>query len=407
MENLFAVGLRVRIALGLAVVMTLFIVLTEVTIAKVMHVAVTRHVDGDSAEEIEARQGDSQQPRSVKEHLASARRLVRFYLIFGSVVSVLLGALVVTRVVVRPIEEVTRAVERVAAGDLDARVPLSGSAEMIRLARAFNAMTGRIARQQGELSEKLEQIAASRRELEAAQDRLIRAAKLASVGTLAAGVAHEIGNPLTGVLGLLEALDSEQDPQKARTYRELIKKELRRIDRTISDLLTYARPRSAGQAIRDQNADVDKVCASAMALVRAQKLFDDVVVEFESTGSRCVAMPPDDLTQLLINLLLNAAGAMKGHGRIRMRARDVDFRFGGGLSLEPAVCLSVEDDGPGIPEEYRDAVFDPFFTTKQPGEGTGLGLAICQSLCERSGAEIDLDFSTAAGTRFVIWMRRA
>ncbi len=407
MDNLVAIGLRVRIAVGLAAVMALFIVLTEVTIAKVMHVAVMRHSECGSTGYAQDAQGPSRQNQEVASHLESARRLVRFYLIFGAVVSVLLGALIVTRLVVRPVERVTGAVERVARGDLHARVPLAGSAELIRLARAFNAMTDQLARQRRELSERLAQLAASRQELEAAQDRLIRAAKLASIGTLAAGVAHEIGNPLTGVLGLFEALETEGNPGKVRAYRELIKKELRRIDRTIADLLTYARPRSGLDGARAAAADLEKVCAAAATLVRAQKLFGDIELEVGGELGVCVAMRPDDLTQLLINLLLNAAQAMEGRGRIRIAAQRQSFKFRDGTGPKNALRLAVEDDGPGIPEEHRETIFDPFFTTKQPGEGTGLGLAICQSLCERAGAEISLDCWEPGRTRFVIMLRRA
>jgi two-component system NtrC family sensor kinase len=116
-----------------------------------------------------------------------------------------------------------------------------------------------------------------------------------------------------------------------------------------------------------------------------------------------VAMSRDDLTQLLVNLLLNAAQAMGGKGAIAIGAETIDgWRPTMGVVERRAFRLSVADDGPGVPAQFADRIFDPFFTTKTEGRGAGLGLAICQSICDRVGAEITLDRERDRGARFIV-----
>jgi signal transduction histidine kinase len=296
-------------------------------------------------------------------------------------------------------------VERVAQGSLDTEVPLGGARELIDLGRSFNRMTATLREQQDELKVRLVQLERSSQELKAVQDKLIRAAKLASVGTLAAGVAHEIGNPLAGLLGLIDALEGEQDQEQVRHYKELMRRDIERIDRTIADLLHFARLPRSGDT-EPASADLISVLKHVRSLLGAQKLFDRV--EFETTLSQKpwrVAIVQDDLTQLLVNLLLNAAQAMKGQGVIQVGAEKVcNWRPQLGVVMRDAVQITVTDNGPGVPQENQKQIFDPFFTTstRGAGQGTGLGLAICQSIVERAGGEILLDPDYSEGARFVL-----
>jgi signal transduction histidine kinase len=272
----------------------------------------------------------------------------------------------------------------------------------VELAVSFNRMTRTLRDQRAELKAQLEAIEKSAADLRGAQDQLIRAAKLASVGTLAAGVAHEIGNPLAGVLGLLDALDGEADSEAAARYRELIRKEVRRIDRIIADLLAYARP-ARGESGDRGTCRVTDAIDHVRALLGAQKLFDGVALSANVDAAASVAMSRDGLTQLLVNLLLNAAQAMGGKGAIAIGAETVDgWRPTLGVVARRALRLSIADDGPGVPAQIADRIFDPFFTTKADSRGAGLGLAICQSICDRVGAEIALDRACARGARFVV-----
>lgn len=372
----FSLGLRARITIALALVLGAFILVTEVSISRVMELSL----------------GAAVAHPGVHESLLRGRRLVLFYLSLGAATTLAVGSLLLWRLVVQPLQRITRAVESVAAGDLKVRAPSQGAKELLELGGAFNHMAQTLLSQRQEIEQRIDQLERSRADLATAQDRLIRAARLASVGTLAAGVAHEIGNPLAGLLGLLDALDLEKDEKTAKRYRELMGHELRRIDSTIAGLLAYARP--APQLDEDRpSCLVEEVLDHVLTLLGAQRVFSEVQVKIRSDRSEHkVLVPRDDLTQLLVNLLLNAAQAMDGRGNIQVDLEDA----------QEVVRLAVQDSGPGVAMEHADQIFDPFFTTKPLGKGSGLGLAICHGICERFGGDISLDKQLHEGARFVI-----
>jgi len=400
MSRASSFGLRAKILLALAVVLALFIALTDAVVLGLGRVSLSRSASTVAVDDGGA--AVSADKPDVEAELGRLRRLVLFYMITGAALALALSYFAVSQLVVRPLIRVTRAVEQVAEGRLETEAPITGSGELVELAVSFNRMTRTLRDQRAELKAQLAAIEKSAADLRGAQDQLIRAAKLASVGTLAAGVAHEIGNPLAGVLGLLDALDGEGDAAAAARYRELIRKEVRRIDRIIADLLAYARPALGGPGDRETCRIADAL-DHVRALLGAQKLFDGVTLSANVDVEAMVAMSRDDLTQLLVNLLLNAAQAMGGKGAIAIGAQTVDgWRPLMGVVARRALELSVVDDGPGVPPEIADRIFDPFFTTKPEGRGAGLGLAICQSICDRVGAEIALDRSITRGARFIV-----
>jgi signal transduction histidine kinase len=394
-----SLGLRARIAISLAVVMTLFIVLTEVTISRLVRVSLER---SSADEPVAGEAGGGGAAAELEVELAHLRRLVLFYMITGAALAIVLGAMAITRTVVRPLDRITRAVERVAQGDLGAEVPVGGSGELVALGVNFNRMTRTLRGQRDELRERLADIERSSANLKAAQDSLIRAAKLASVGTLAAGVAHEIGNPIAGVLGLLDALEAEEDEAKRAGYRALVRREVERIDRIIAGLLAYARPARREEA-REARCDPAEAMEHVRSLVRAQKTFDRVELVADLGPGLAPAISRDDLTQILVNLLLNAGQAMGGEGKVTVSIEAVEgWRPQLAVVSRPAISISVTDDGPGVPAEIADRIFDPFFTARESGAGSGLGLSICQSICERWGGELSLDRGHEGGARFVV-----
>jgi two-component system NtrC family sensor kinase len=388
-------GLNIRVVISLAVILGLFILVTQVSISELTRATVFKHLAAakDTAD-IEAISAD------MERAFVNLRHLVLFYLVIGASVALALGALVIRRQVSNPIIRINRALERVAAGRLDTSIPIEGARELADLGVAFNRMTATLSHQKQSLEEKLREIEASSRELETAQDRLIRAAKLASVGTLAAGVAHEIGNPLAGVLGLLEAFETDA-PEAPKRYLALMRREIERIDRIIRDLLAFARaPRPSDD--EPSASALPVVLAHLGALLRAQPLFDRVeIAEHLSEDLPPLAVPSGDLTQLLLNLFLNAAQAMEGEGRIQLDTVPVErWRPRAGAAPVRALRIRVSDIGPGVDASAVDKIFDPFFSGRKAG--TGLGLAICQSICDRAGGDISLDPSSERGTRFII-----
>ena len=312
------------------------------------------------------------------------------------------GRYLVTRLVTEPMDGLVDATQAVAAGEMARRAPPGATREFDRLAASVNLMTERLLDAQG---------------------ALVRAEKLASVGWLAAGVAHEIGNPLASIGNYLELLGRRGAAPDLVTA---IEREASRIDTIVRSLLDYARPRDA----RREPLDLGDVAQRATELLRSQGLFRQVTVEM----ARPEPLPrmlgdPAALEQVFVNLLLNAIDAAGDGGRIvvaasatrlgdgeaERRSSDADgARVEGrvarrsGRHLEsaadgaPAVQVVVGDSGPGVPAELAERVFDPFFTTKAPGKGTGLGLAIVQRIVHDHGGRVDVARAREGGAAFTV-----
>ncbi|HUH05990.1 MAG TPA: ATP-binding protein [Kofleriaceae bacterium] len=319
------------------------------------------------------------------------------------VVLVAFVAYTVERVVLRPLREAMGTAEAIAAGDLQRRLPPGESLEIDNLATAVNRMTDRL----------LEERA-----------HLVRAEKLASVGRLAAGVAHEIGNPLGAINGYLHVLG--RAAPEAGAWRDALaglERETGRIDRIVRGLLDYARPgaRATGPV------DVNQVASNVMELLGAQGVLRHLQLEFvpEQDAVRVLG-DRHQLEQAMVNLLLNAADAMPESGRLSVvvrRATRRELLAGSRRSSDPdqsrtnlpnaravkwlhdsggddLVTISVADSGPGVPDGDEERVFDPFYTTKDPGQGTGLGLAIVARAVEDAGGTIWVSRSREGGAAF-------
>ncbi len=306
----------------------------------------------------------------------------------------LLTYVLLGRSIVRPVEELTRASEKIARGAAaDVRVPVQGAAEVARLAVAFNAMQAQLGEERAALVARLADLERAKAELESAQRSLVTSEKMASVGRLAAGVAHEIGNPLSAILGLVELVQtSDLPPDDQRELLRRVTKETERISRIIRDLLDFARGDPAQP--EDASCDLVEVVEDAVRLVGPQKDLRGVTIERRFAD----ACPPAKgagarLAQVVLNLLLNAADAIEGEGVIRLEVHPTDDGF---------VELVVADTGPGIAPEVRDHLFEPFVSTKPTGQGTGLGLAVCHTIVERLGGTIEAGDAPEGGARFVI-----
>lgn len=287
-----------------------------------------------------------------------------------------LGLFVLTQLVVRPLAHLRRATALMAAGDWDPKIAEEGPKEVAALASAFNQMTV---------------------SLSAQREQIIRSEKLASVGQLAAGVAHEIGNPLAAILGYVDILRSDlagrgdlpvADRQDAL---DRVKAETQRIHRIIRELLEFSRP-SREEAVP---TDPLRVVQSAQALLAPQSRFREVRLVTVPSAEEwpMVLAAPSRLVQVFVNLMLNAADAMAGKGTIAVECSADGQR----------VLLSVSDQGPGVAKQNRRKVFDPFFTTKPVGQGTGLGLPVSRSIVESFGGSLELAAGAdGEGAKFVI-----
>lgn len=326
------------------------------------------------------------------EQLSPLAALLRLYSFVTGALILLVVYVLLTRLIVRPVENLTNAVERLPSTG-DASIRVAGAAELVRLAVAFNGMARELSREKQALEARLAELEETTRVLRATQDQLIRSEKLAGVGRLAAGVAHEIGNPLSAILGLVELLQTgSMSRSDEGEFLTRIRNETERIHRIIRDLLDYARTRPIG-SLPDQQADLEQVVEEAVALVAPQKDLRRVTIERRVFGGALkVRASAHELTQIVLNLLLNAADAVAGEGHILLELTRQDDR----------IELAVSDSGPGIPSEVRDKLFEPFVTTKPVGKGTGLGLAVCHAIVDRLGGSIHGENLPKRGARFVV-----
>ena len=331
-------------------------------------------------------------PGTLRARVVQAQNLILFYLVFNVVVLLLVGAYLLDRWMIRPVRKLTEATERVSAGHLSAYVDVEGEDALGRLSKAFNTMVDRLALSHAEVERRIVELEALNRELKAVRDTVVRAEKLASVGTLAAGVAHEVGNPLAAILGYVEMLQVSADDEAEQDILRRVHKEVLRINEIIRNLLAYSRP-SPEEACGSVAAAVEGV----VALLRPQPHMREVDIETDvPAGLPAVALSEAKLQQVLLNLCLNAADAMPDGGSLRLGARASETAEG--------VEVVVADQGEGISSEALARVFDPFFTTKEPGEGTGLGLAIVDRIIQDHGGEIGVRSAPDRGTTFTLFL---
>jgi signal transduction histidine kinase len=329
-------------------------------------------------------------PGALGARVAQAQNIILFYLVVNVLILLLVGGYLLDRWMVRPVRRLTEATERVATGELTAYVDVQGEDALARLSKAFNRMVDRLARSRSEVERRLVELEAVNVELKTARDTVVRGEKLASVGTLAAGVAHEVGNPLAAILGYVEMLQSSTESDDDRDILDRVHKEVLRINDIIRELLAYSRP-SPEEAFGSVAVAIDSVTS----LVAPQPRMRDVEVEADvAEGLPAVSLSEAKLQQVLLNLCLNAADAMPDGGRLRVAACEAEG--------SDRVEITVSDEGTGIAPEALAQVFDPFFTTKEPGSGTGLGLSIVDRILTDHGARIEVRSTQGAGTTFVI-----
>jgi len=321
--------------------------------------------------------------------LSKAQTLILIYTVVDVLVLLLLAFYLLDRWLVRPMRSITLATERVAAGDASAFVDVRRDDELGRLAQAFNAMVERLARSRAEVDARIGQLEQVNEELRAARDTVIRTEKLASVGTLAAGVAHEVGNPLSAILGYVSLLQRSHPEGDDRETLDRIEQQVLRIHEIIRELLAYARPVAEDEPF----CDVGTAVETTRALLSPQPRFRDVEgVARVADDLAPVAMSEGRLQQVLVNLAFNASDAMEGNGRLRIDA----------FPVRSGVRIVMEDEGHGIATPDISRIFDPFYTTKDPGDGTGLGLAIVESIVRDHGGTVDLESTVGQGTAFTV-----
>jgi signal transduction histidine kinase len=334
-----------------------------------------------------------------KERLQRSRQILLIYFVITFVALVGGGSFVLARIVVRPINRLLSATERIIGGQYGQQVPVSGSAELARLGDSFNAMSTFLQLKEQEVGEHVAALEQANRELRLAREEAIRTEKMASIGLLAAGMAHEIGTPLAAIMGYAELAASEQlDAATVQDYARRISGDCARIDRIVRGLLDYSRPRPATEV----SCDLNDLVESTVDMLTQQGAFKGIELATD-IGDKLPAacVDPHQLQQVLINLLLNSRDAMPSGGKLAITVK-VDNTVDDSKREASRLRIDVLDTGCGIPAASQSRIFDPFFTTKPPGKGTGLGLAISARIIEGFGGSITVQSQEGAGTCFTL-----
>jgi C4-dicarboxylate-specific signal transduction histidine kinase len=316
-------------------------------------------------------------------HVDALSESIWVYILLNAFFVLSIGYALFTFLIVRPVRAIGIAAERAAQGDLANPITLLPRNELGQVARSFNRMLATIREHERQLEDQLDRLQRANAELQKTQDSLLRAEKLASVGQLAAGVAHEVGNPLAAAFGYTELL--EDDDLDAETRKDLLRRiqsQLERIREIIRELLDFSRDDTAQPVT---STALQPALREAVDLARTTQRARNLPIIIELPDQLpAVTAVHSQLVQVLINLLFNAADAMRD-------AQTSDPRVTLSARVEgPHVILAVRDRGPGVPADRRARIFDPFFTTKAPGQGTGLGLPISLRILQRFGGDLRL-----------------
>ncbi len=294
-----------------------------------------------------------------------------------------------------PIQSLLEQTKALSKGDLTARIERTAQDEIGELGRSFNEMAENLAQAQLELKDwgnTLEQKVEKRtEEIHAMQDQLLRSAKLASMGELVAGIAHEINNPLTGILMFASLSAKNPDlPPQVKDNLELIVSETGRCAKIVRGLLEFAR-----ESIPEKKLDsINRIIRQTLELVAQQTIFQDVKIHchYEEALPQ-LAVDADQLQQVFLNMLINAGQAMPNGGRLSIST----------ALVEDAVRIVIEDSGVGISQDDMNRIFDPFFSTKAQ-TGFGLGLSVSYGIIRNHGGRVDVESDPGQGTRFSIFL---
>lgn len=335
--------------------------------------------------------------------LRNAQQVAIGYLVINFLILLFVGAYRLTSLVTRPIQRLIRLTESYRHSGTLAFFAEDRNDEFSRLSSSLNRMVHRIEDDRRELEQSLEAIEKANQDLKKAQHEIIRAEKLASIGRLSAGIAHEIGNPVGIVLGYLGLLRARMVPgdTDGLDYIERSETEIQRINKIIRQLLDFSRPTPAGFT----DFSVHDLLYEAGRMLQHQPMMENIRLYFDfAANPDRIKADYNQLRQVFVNLIINAADSIHEDGS----------QEAGQIHLETFtsadsqwIGITVSDNGCGISDEDAKKVFDPFYTTKETGKGTGLGLYVSYMIIEGAGGSMYARKNQQAGARIIIHLPSA
>jgi len=371
-------------------------------------------------------------------NLLETKKIILITILLDAIVLIVFGSFLLSRVLVKPLKELVSLTQKISHGDFSKTIEVNSKNEIGQLISSFNKMVERLKENQETLEKHLKSLESTNRKLKQAQEELLRTEKLASIGRFAAGVAHEVGNPLGAILGYTSILQSDGlGREEAKDYLKRIEKEIERINHIVRELLDFARP----SKIEIKNVEVNNVLKNVLSLISYQKNFKNIETHLKLKSDLPIVKGDENqLSQVFMNIILNAVDAMPNGGSLIIKTEDLivgNSILSGFQNLNPPrrkgdpeeadfsqmrkpdpwatlftkfsrgdrlVKIRITDTGIGIKKEDIKRIFDPFFTTKSPDKGTGLGLSVSLRIVESLGGEIQVESEVGKGTSFDIYL---
>jgi two-component system NtrC family sensor kinase len=308
--------------------------------------------------------------------------------------------IILYKIVTHPVKELVSGMERVSAGDLDHPLFVKSRDEIGRLAEAFNTMTTDIKAARQKMQQWTatleEEVAKKTEEIKKTHENLIQTEKLASLGRMAAGVAHEINNPLTGIVTFAHLLLKRVPPDSENAEDiKIIIEQAERCAKIINNLLTFARASTTEKG----EVDINSILERAILMIRNQEKFQNIRFNLQIENRPFITVGEAyKYQQIFLNMLINASDAMNERGEITVATREQESEG------KKYVEVEFTDTGSGISQQDMSKLFEPFFTTKPVGKGTGLGLSVSHGIVSQFGGKISVTSEVGKGTSFYVWL---
>lgn len=333
---------------------------------------------------------------SVYRTLRKSEKLVILYVIIDTIILALVGIYLLSRIVVKPVHRLLRMTEGYKDGEFMASSGDGSENEIGNLSRSLASMLKRLDENKKQLKEHILSLEKANKDLKIAQNEIIMSEKLASVGRLVAGIAHEIGNPIGIILGYLDLIkkgglsrDEEED------FIDRVESEITRVNTIIRQLLDFSR----ATVEKRENCTVHGLIKDTLQMLQPQSMMKDfnIILKLDAKNYTVLA-DPNQLQQVFLNIIMNSVDALreKSHHKDELK---IEIET---LNKDNLIQIRFIDNGPGISSDELNHIFDPFFTTKEPGRGTGLGLSVSYRIIEGLGGQIRAESTSGEGMLILI-----